>query len=339
MANRDILAIGASAGGVEALVSLAGSFSRDFPAAIFVTLHLGRHAGSVLDEVLSRAGPLPAMFASGHDRFRKGHILIAPPDRHLLVEGDTVVLGHGPRENYARPAIDPMMRSAAACCGPRTVGVVLTGTMSDGASGLWAIDQCGGMTVVQDPSDAAFPAMPTNALNRVRPDHVVKLADMAGLLTSLCAQPAGKSMPVPESVEFEVAIARGGHATIADMDRIGKRSGLACPDCHGALWEIDEDELVRYRCHVGHTYAAELLSTALDENLRRAMSVALRALEERRTLAMRLQQQAERAGQRTLVASWAERVDEARRELNVIRGAIVRLDELVANHDRSKAAE
>ena len=339
MANRDILAIGASAGGVEALIALAGNLPRDFPAAIFITVHLGPHKGSVLDEVLSNAGPLPAAFASGHDRFRKGCILIAPADSHMILEGDTVLLGHGPRENFARPAIDPMMRSAAVCCGERVVGVVLTGTLSDGASGLWAIDQCGGMTVVQDPGDAAFPDMPENALKRVRPDHVVRLKDMPRLLMSLCAQPAGQPMPVPENIEFEVAIAKGGHAKISDMDRFGARSGFACPDCHGALWELDEGDLVRYRCHVGHTYTAELLSVALDENLRRAMGVALRTLEERRTLAGRLQHQAERGGLHLLATSWAQRADEAQQELEVIRQSIVRLDKLAASQEHRTAAE
>jgi two-component system chemotaxis response regulator CheB len=195
------------------------------------------------------------------------------------------------------------------------------------------------MTVVQDPRDAAFPDMPANAMNRVRPDHVVKLADMPRLLTRLCTQSAGESMPVPESVEFEVSLAKGGHSSIADMDQFGKRSGFACPDCHGALWEIDEGDLIRYRCHVGHTYTAEFLSVALDENLRRAMSVALRALEERRALAKRLQQQAEKASQRTLAGSWAERADEAQRELDILRDSIMRLDEMAARQERSRAAE
>src|SRR5689334_2539844 len=171
MANRDVLVIGASAGGVEALIFLARNFPRDLPAAVVVTVHLPPQGGSVLDELLNRAGPLTAVFASEHDRLRKGFIYIAPADRHLILEGDFFTLGHGPRENNSRPAIDPMMRSAALCCGSRAIGVVLTGTLSDGASGLWAVDQCGGMTVVQDPGDADFPEMPANALNRLRPDY------------------------------------------------------------------------------------------------------------------------------------------------------------------------
>jgi len=339
MANRDVVAIGASAGGVEALIRLAEKFPADFPAAVLITIHLASHARSVLDDLLNRAGRLPARFAADDERLRKGHIYIAPPDRHLILEGEKLLLGHGPRENNTRPAIDPMMRSVAICCGARAIGVVLTGTLNDGASGLWAIGQCGGITVVQDPSDAAFPDMPLNAMNRLQPDHVVTLAAMPRLLASLVTQPAGEPMPVPESVQFEVAVAKGGHSSIAEMDRIGKRSAFACPDCHGAMWEIDEGELVRYRCHVGHTYTAELLSVALDEQLRRAISSALRALEERRALTLRLQAQAEQSDQARLAASWAERAREIERELGVIRESIARLDEITARAESRRAAE
>jgi two-component system chemotaxis response regulator CheB len=149
------------------------------------------------------------MFANGNDRLRKGHVYVAPVDRHLIVEGDRLLLGHGPRENNFRPAIDPMLRSVAACCGPRAVAAILTGTLNDGASGLWAVDQCGGITVVQDPHDAEFSEMPMNVLNRLKPDHVVTLAEMPKLLASLVSQPAGEAMPIPESIEFETEIAKG----------------------------------------------------------------------------------------------------------------------------------
>src|SRR5581483_4714948 len=135
---------------------------RDFPAAVVVTIHLASHPPSSLDEILQRGSSLPVRFVNDGDVLRKGQIYLAPPDRHFLITDDRTVLGEGSRENNSRPAIDPMMRSAAACCGPRTVGVLLTGTLNDGASGLWALDQCGGITVVQDPSDAAFPEMPMN---------------------------------------------------------------------------------------------------------------------------------------------------------------------------------
>jgi two-component system chemotaxis response regulator CheB len=159
---------------------LARAFSANFQASILITIHLPSHVRSSFDEILSRAGRLPATFAEHGELLKKGHIYIAPPGCHVLVDGERVSLGIGPRENNSRPAIDPMLRSAAVSCGYRTIGVVLTGTLSDGASGLWALGQCGGITVVQDPKDAAFPEMPLNALNLMRPDHVVHLNGRAG---------------------------------------------------------------------------------------------------------------------------------------------------------------
>ncbi len=339
MANRDVLAVGTSAGGVEALIFLAKNFPRDFPASVLVTIHLPRHARSSLDEILSRVGPLPAAFATDNDILRKSRIYIAPPDRHLIVNDDRLSLGEGPRENNVRPAIDPMLRSAAACCGGRTVGVVLTGTLGDGASGLWAVGQCGGMTVVQDPKDAAFAEMPLTALNRAKPDHVVRLAEMPALLERLAHQPAGPSRPAPRSIGYEVEVAIGGRSTMSDMDAIGRRSVLACPDCGGVMWEIDEDELVRFRCHVGHTYAAEVMNLALDENLRRALASALRALEERVALARKLHNQAADGGHRLLAEHWAVRAQEFQAEMEVLRNSVRRVDRLAAESERSRAAE
>lgn len=337
MANRDVVAVGTSAGGVEALLFLANKLPPDFPASVLVTIHLPRHSRSSLDEVLNRAGPLPAAFAVDGERLKKAHIYIAPPDRHLLLDGDRLVLGIGPRENNARPAIDPMLRAAAICCGFRAVGVVLTGTMGDGASGLWALHQCGGMTVVQDPKDAAHAEMPLTALNRAAPDHVARLADMPALLHSLAQQPAGEPVLAPRNTRYELAIAKGGYSSMHDMDGLGRRSVLSCPDCGGVMWEIDEGGVARYRCHVGHTYAAELMSVALDENLRRALATALRALEERQALARKLHRQALGSGDRLLAENWARKAQEFERETTVVRESIRRVDQLAATAARGVA--
>jgi two-component system, chemotaxis family, protein-glutamate methylesterase/glutaminase len=330
MANRDIVAIGTSAGGVEALLYLAKHFRPDFPASILVTIHLPSQFRSSLDELLSRAGPLKARFAENGAPVRKGYIYIAPPDRHLLIERDRLQLGAGPRENNARPAIDPMLRSTAVCCGGRGVGVVLTGTLGDGASGLWAMDQCGGITVVQDPHNAAFSQMPQNALNRLRPDHVVTLEQMPALLDSLVHEPAGEPQPVPANIRFEVDIAKRGGGSMSDMDRIGRRSVMSCPDCGGVTWEIDEGDLTRFRCHVGHTYTAELMNLALDDSLRRALSSAQRALEERVALARKLECQATDRGQRHLADTWAAKAHDYDEEMQIIRDSIGRMESMAA---------
>jgi two-component system chemotaxis response regulator CheB len=336
MANRDLLAIGTSAGGVDALIFLAGQLQRDLPASVLVTIHLPSYARSSLDEVLSRAGPLPASFAKNGEALRKSCIYVAPPDRHLIVDGDRISLGEGPRENSARPAIDPMLRSAAVCCGSRTVGVVLTGTLGDGASGLWTVRQGGGITVVQDPKDAAYAEMPLTALNRAKPDYVARLQDMPALLSRLAQQPAGEAQPLPRSIKFEVEVARTGQSSMDKMDEFGRRSVLACPDCGGVMWEIEEGDFSRFRCHVGHTYTAEVMSLALDENLRRALASAVRALEERAALASKLYNQARSTGHRLLAENWAAKLKEFEREMDVIRSSTRRMDRLAAEADLNK---
>ena len=197
MPHRDILAIGTSAGGFEALRLLARELPADFPAAILVVIHLSAEFTSGLDKILAQDGPLPVSFAHDGEPVRRGHVFLAPPRCHLLLDGEHLWLGRGPRENNARPAIDPLFRSVALCCGPRAVGVVLTGTLGDGASGLHALHRCGGIAVVQDPTDAAFPEMPANALRMLTPDHIAGLREMPALLATLAREPAGPPRPVP----------------------------------------------------------------------------------------------------------------------------------------------
>jgi len=338
MANRDILAIGTSAGGFEALRTLVRDLPGDLAASILVVIHLPAHFASALDAILSQAGRLPARFAQDGETLRRSHIYIAPPATHLLLDGERLRLGHGPRENNARPAIDPLFRSAALCCGPRSIGAVLTGTLGDGASGLHALKQCGGVTVVQDPDDAAFPEMPETALRRAEPDHVVGLAGMAALLERLVKEPAGAPVAVPTGLEYEVEIARKGPGDMSLMDRIGRRSVLACPDCHGVLWEIEDGDLVRYRCHVGHAYTAELMSVALDDNLRRAIGSALRVLDERIALTRKLAEEDRREGKAWLAQVWARKLRQAEAQADVLRAAVRRVDDSAAQAAQQNTA-
>jgi two-component system chemotaxis response regulator CheB len=329
MANphRDIVAIGASAGGVEALQNLTSKLPASFPAAVLITMHLSEDFASAFDKILTRSGPLPAHFARDGEKLETGQIFLAPAHSHLLLKtGDQLELGHGPRENNARPAIDPMFRSVGLCCGARSIGVVLSGMLGDGAAGLLDLKQQGGVTVVQEPSDAAFREMPFAALERARPDHVVALARLPALLARLVRQPVGNSLPVSDRLRFEVEIARVGHFNMTDMDKIGRRSVLACPDCHGVMWEVDEEEMVRYRCHVGHAHTAESMKYALDENLSRALATALRALDERIALATKLRDKASESGHTLSIEMWQRRLDETQCDADIIRESIMRRD-------------
>jgi two-component system chemotaxis response regulator CheB len=216
------------------------------------------------------------------------------------------------------------------CCGWRAVGAVLTGTLGDGSSGLSALKECGGVTVVQDPGDAAFPEMPLRALQASRPNHVAGMAELPALLDRLVRGPAGRPRAAGPAIEREVRIARNGGGTMDGMDAIGRRSVFTCPDCHGAMWEIRDGELLRYRCHVGHAYSAELMEIGLSDTVGRALASALRALEERVALTQELERQAAAAGRKTLAAGWAARSREAATEADVIRGAVDRVNSIAA---------
>jgi two-component system, chemotaxis family, protein-glutamate methylesterase/glutaminase len=203
--------------------------------------------------------------------FEPGCVYVAQPDLHLLLDNGRMLLRRGPRENLSRPAIDPLFRSAAAAYGARVIGLLLSGMLYDGASGLRAIKRCGGIAVVQDPADALCPDMPRHALQLGEVDYSPSAADLAKLLVALVAEPAGPSPEVPEDVRLELRIAaQDGLGGQAD-EQVERPVALACPDCGGALREITEGELLRYRCHVGHAYDAGLLLGAQTERVERAL--------------------------------------------------------------------
>jgi two-component system chemotaxis response regulator CheB len=223
-----------------------------------------------------------------------------------------------------------LFRSVAQCCGYRAVGAVLTGTLGDGASGLHTLHEYGGRTVVQDPGDAAFSGMPEAALTRFTPDHVTSLAGMPALFQRLVSEPQGTPAEPSWDLIYEVDLAKGRNGSMSQLDRMAERSLLACPDCHGVMWEIKEGDLIRYRCHVGHAYTAELMSLALDETLRRAVNSGLRALDERIALARKLFEQAKNAGLTHLADSWRKKLVECEQEAEILRDSIRRFDHLAA---------
>ena len=289
MATRDIVAIGASAGGVKALQTLVAALPADYRGALLVVLHISPRATSHLAEILQRAGSLPAV--SGHDgmAIEPGRIHVAPTDHHMLVERDQLRIVRGPRENRHRPAIDPLFRSAAWAYGPRVVGVVLTGNLDDGSAGLWAIKSCGGIAVVQEPGEAEHPEMPMNALLRTKVDHRLPLPKIAELLVRLAKEllDAGIPHPRPRTLELEIEAAKL-NGDVDSAERLGSLSPFTCPACRGALWEMEEDGHLRYRCHVGHAYSPASLVFDQDDAVEQSIFVALRAVEEKATALRRL---------------------------------------------------
>lgn len=277
MPKHDIIVIGASAGGVEALQELVRQFPRDLPAALFVVIHVYPRSTSYLPQILSRAGELPAVHAADGMPIEQGRICIAPPDHHLILEHDHIHLGLGPKEQHQRPCINVTFRSAALAFGERVVGVILTGQMDDGIAGLWEIKRRGGVAVIQNPEEALFPSMPLSALREIEADYTVNLAEMGALLCSLAVDKGAYKKTQPtEGTTMQ--------PTLTD---------LTCPDCRGTIWEVPHGNGVEYRCRVGHTYSPKSMFAEHFAAQEKALYGAVVALEEGAALATRL---AERAG-------------------------------------------
>jgi two-component system, chemotaxis family, protein-glutamate methylesterase/glutaminase len=287
-ARRDLVAVGASAGGVEALRALVGGLPPDYPGAVLVVLHVPRDAPSALANILARAGPLPAAAAVDNETMRHGRIYVAPNDHHMLVIDDHIRLTRGPAENGHRPAIDPLFRSVARSFGARAVGVVLSGARDDGAAGLASIAARGGTTLVQDPSDALYPWMPQAALHRVNPDHIAPAAKLGGLLAEITAMDLPDRDTTSDDPLLDAEVAMSGLAPVTTEQLAAPPAGYGCPSCGGSLFEIEQTPVPRYRCRIGHAWSPESL---LDEQaiaLEGALGLALRALEEKSALSRRM---------------------------------------------------
>jgi len=278
--HRDIIVIGTSAGSVPVLLELAKGLPPDLPASVLIVVHIGAHP-STLPELLSASGPLTAVHPRNLERMERGRIYVAPPDHHMLINGRNIRLTRDAKENHARPAIDPLFRSAAIAHGTRTIGVILSGRLDDGTAGLQAIQACGGLTVVQDPEDAEESQMPQSALDNVRVDHVVTCETLPATLASLVRQAAGAEIAVPRRIVCEQQISEGEGDTMENLDAIGTPSKIVCPECNGVLWEMRDAKPRRFRCHTGHAFTAASLIYTQRTKMDEALWNALRAMEER----------------------------------------------------------
>jgi two-component system chemotaxis response regulator CheB len=314
-----VVVIGASAGGIHALLELSAALPPSFPAPVCIVQHVGSNP-SLLPELLRFRGPNHAMHAEDGQRLTTGTLHVAPPDCHMLLQDSHVRLRHGPKENHARPAVDPLFRSAAASFGPRAIGVVLTGQMDDGTAGLKAIKDCGGTAIVQDPATAAEPEMPRSALENVAVDHCLPLAGIASLLQRLVERPApADEHPVPDRILREVAINQGD-ATMENLQHIGVPSSLTCPDCGGSLWEVDEARPLRYRCHTGHAFGALSLARVQKEAAEHALYGGIRALREREMLLRRVAAIAASTGDAAQAAAAQAEADRLAGQVQTLKG-------------------
>jgi two-component system, chemotaxis family, protein-glutamate methylesterase/glutaminase len=324
MDNRDIIVIGGSSGATTPLKQILGRLPVDLPAAVFVVLHIPAQGLGILSTVARAAGPLPIVQAESGMIIRNGQVYLAAPDHHLLVLQSHVMLGRGPRENMVRPAIDPLFRSAALQYGPRVIGVVLSGLLSDGAAGLNAIKRCGGMTLVQDPADAIVDEMPLRALEGTTVDLCVPGARIGDVLIDLVREPAGAAFPTPPEIRLEVEIAAGERIGSDRLTALADPAALTCPSCGGVLSRVKMGQPLRFRCQVGHAYTADALAKEQESRVDEALRVALRIIEERAELVQRMADDGRRSGRVSVAQIYDARAAEYREYTDMIRRVMLK---------------
>lgn len=319
MQNCRIITVGASAGGISALRTLFAQLPRVLDAAFFIVIHTSAASSNSLAALLNEVAAMPAKTAEDGEAICPGHIYIGPPDLHMLVKADHVRLYKGPHENRHRPAIDPTFRSAAVAHQTNAIGIILTGFLDDGTSGLLAIKRCGGVAIVQDPEEAEYSDMPRNAIAAVEADYTVPLSQMGSILETLIAQPVAMPGPIPDDVAMEARIAEQAVSNISREQKLGSLVPFGCPDCGGPLWQIESDQVRRYRCHTGHGFTAKALLDGQNDALEQALWAAMRTMEEQANITATLAQDEKARGRTRTAEMYQERADVAKSHAKIIR--------------------
>jgi len=333
--KRDVIVIGASLGGMEALKVLFSCLPQDLAASILVVWHMPAQAENLLPNILNRVTPLKVTVAKDGEAIKPGCAYIAQPNFHLVVVPDenseaSLRLTHGPKENNFRPSIDVLFRSAALAMGERVIGVVLTGLLDDGASGLYAIKQCGGLAIVQNPIDAQAPNMPINAMRAVEVDHVVPIAEMGALLTQLVNNSVqGGGAPVPrkntsDHLQTEVRVALEEDDLKQDIIELGDFSPYTCPECHGSLVQIMEGNTTRFRCHTGHAFTLDTLLSAITEKCEATLWSAVRVLQESELLTEHLSNHFRELGDHEISQIYLQKKAHIMHQAKLVRQAILK---------------
>lgn len=282
---KNIITIGASAGGIAAVSKLLSTFNKQLDASVFIVIHIARNF--LIDVILNqiqRQTSLKCMIPEDGDPIMGGHIYLAPADHHMMLEKDRILVGKGAFENHWRPSIDVLFRSAAATYGSCVTGIILTGLLDDGTSGMSAIKRSGGICIVQDPVEADFPDMPKNVLQNISVDYEVPIADMGAILSDLFSRQECKGRDAPEDVRLEAQITRRLSRNVNELEKLGTLTTFTCPDCGGALVKAEQDMVPHYRCHTGHSFTEKALENEQARNLEDSLWVAIRMMEERRNL-------------------------------------------------------
>ena len=308
---RNIIVMGASAGGITALKKVLGGLSATLDAAILIVLHVSPRSNcSVIAQGFQKQTALRCRVAANMMPLESGVVYLAPADHHLMVKGTTMLINNGAHENKYRPSIDVLFRSAAVAFGHRVIGVILTGMLEDGTSGMVAVKRGGGLCVVQDPDEAEFSDMPQSVLNNVKVDYRGSLDEIPAIIQEIVSQPLPPYTIVPNELQIEADITEKMMSNIDDLKLIAERSDFICPDCGGGLWAIKNDPLHRYRCHTGHVYTEKLLFDLQDQKIEESVWVAIRLLEEKVNLMVLMQSRKDSEGESVRSLLYQRRIDE-----------------------------
>jgi two-component system chemotaxis response regulator CheB len=348
MADELVFAIGASAGGVEALRELLSQLPADFPGIILIVQHTPENGLGTLAELLARRASIPVVLGSDRLVLKGGMAYVAPPGKHMIVSDGRIQLHLGPSINRHRPSIDPMFRSVADTFGNRSVGIILTGYLDDGTAGLIAIKEAGGRVIVQDPEDAAVPSMPLSAMQYVTPDFCLPLSAIAPAMVDLARKPATAASNPPQERSManedktpyypkagngsrsDQQISKGSvpdnNSEVTTPPHSGKIAPFSCPECLGSLWESENHNLLQFTCRVGHTFSVETMFSEQAENVEKALWSAIRVLQEHADLSLRLAERARKGGHELASIRFENRFKESTQEAMMLRDLLTKTD-------------
>jgi two-component system chemotaxis response regulator CheB len=342
MDNRNIIVIGASAGGFNAIQGLIKELPPDFNASIFIVWHMAPDVTGILPRVINKQQTMPAFHPKDREPIAAGRVYVAPPDHHMIIDKNEIRITRGPKENRFRPAIDPLFRSAAYHYGPRVVGIILSGALDDGSAGLWAIKQFGGVAIVQDPDEAEVSAMPENAMRAVAVDHKLKISAMPTVLTQLIKEevPVMKDSPsLLKKTETEIKVAMEDRGLENNVFGMGELTPYTCPECHGVLAKLVEGERMRFRCHTGHAFSFDSLLVTVTERVEESLWSAIRNVQESVILLNHMGDHLAEQRQSKLAALYFKKATDAEARIELLRGAVFSHERLNGDNMAMEAEE
>jgi two-component system chemotaxis response regulator CheB len=323
-----IIVIGASAGGLQALAEFLAQLPEKMDTPVFGVLHLSKDSiPEIILQHLQTMTRLTCRIPVNGESINNNYFYLAPVGHHMMVGKGIIYINKGPHENRWRPSIDVLFRSAAAHYDSYAIGIILTGLLDDGTSGMSAIKRCGGICIVQEPVEAQFPDMPNNVIHNVPVDYRVSISDMGYILADLFSKPRQPLSAIPPDVKLEADITARMNFGMENLQQIATHSVFTCPDCGGGLWAINNDDVHRYRCHTGHVYNEHVLLQKQQEALEESVWVSIRMLEERRNLFLTMGKHAYEAGKTALNTAYQEKADETNVHIQRLKTLLGIMDE------------